>query len=134
MRSFFTPDPSASPRQRAAAFVMVWTLAIVATVLAFVLHLALRGRTVALGYELGRARAEQARLREVKRVLEVESASYKTPERVEIVARTLLGMEPPTPERVIVLPALPASQDRPASSPSDGDAGTSAPNAVVASE
>ena len=57
------------------------------------MHLALRGRTVQLGYELGHARQEQARLREVKRVLEVESASYKTPERVEIVARTLLGME-----------------------------------------
>jgi cell division protein FtsL len=90
---------------RVAMFVGVWTLAILATVLAFVLHLALRGKTVALGYELGRARAEQARLREVKRVLEVESASYKTPERVEIVARTLLGMEPPPADRMIVLPA-----------------------------
>ena len=134
-----------SPRQRAAVFVTVWTLAIVATVLAFVLHLALRGRTVALGYELGRARAEQARLREVKRVLEVESASYKTPERVDIVARTLLGMEPPTPDRMIVLPALqadptdPARERQPARSPGqDGraDAGSAAPSAasVVASE
>jgi cell division protein FtsL len=83
------------------AFLAVWTLAIAATVSAFVVHLALRGRTVQLGYELGRARQEQARLREVKRVLEVESASYKTPERVEIVARTLLGMEPPPPERIV---------------------------------
>src|SRR5882672_9866243 len=105
--NLFTPGASASPRQRAAAFLMVWTLAIVATVLAFVLHLALRGRTVSLGYELGRARAEQARLREVKRVLEVESASYKTPERVEIVARTLLGMEPPTPDRMVPMATIP---------------------------
>ena len=59
-----------------------------------------------LGYELGRARADQARLREVKRVLEVEAASYKTPERVEIVARTLLGMEAPPPDRIVSLPAL----------------------------
>ena len=98
------------------AFVAVWTLAIVATVSAFVLHLALRGKTVALGYELGRAHAEQARLREVKRVLEVEAASYKTPERVEIVARTLLGMEPPAADRIIVLPALP-ERDRDPSGP-----------------
>ena len=69
------------------------------------MHLALRGRDRALGYELGRARAEQARLREVKRVLELEAASYKTPERVEIVARTLLGMEPPPPERIVPLGA-----------------------------
>jgi cell division protein FtsL len=90
-------------------FLVVWTLAIAATVSAFVVHLALRGRTVQLGYELGRARQEQARLREVKRVLDVEAASYKTPERVEIIARTLLGMEPPTPERIVPLPKQPAS-------------------------
>jgi len=74
-----------------------------ATVAAFVVHLGLRGKTVDLGYKLGRARAEQARLREVKRVLSLEAASYETPQRVEMVARTLLGMTPPSPERVIAL-------------------------------
>ncbi|WP_437551124.1 cell division protein FtsL [Sorangium sp. So ce367] len=82
-------------------FLMLWTLAVAATVAAFVVHLALRGRTVDLGYKLGRARAEQARLREVKRVLSLEAASYETPQRVEMVARSLLGMTPPPPERVI---------------------------------
>ena len=90
-------------------FLVVWTLAMAATVSAFVVHLALRGRTVQLGYELGRERQEQARLREVKRVLEVEAASYKTPERVEIIARTLLGMEPPPPERIVPLPKQPTA-------------------------
>jgi cell division protein FtsL len=84
-------------------FIALWTLAVIATVAAFLVHLALRGRTVDLGYRLGRARAEQARLREVKRVLSLESASYETPQRVEYVARTLLGMTPPPPERVIAL-------------------------------
>ncbi len=88
---------------RARRFLISWTLAVIATVCAFSVHLALRGRTVSLGYELGRARGEQARLREVKRVLELEAASYKTPERVEIVARTLLGMEPPGPDRIVPL-------------------------------
>lgn len=88
---------------RGRAFLFLWTLATIATVTAFVLHLALRGKTVSLGYELGRAHAEQDRLREVKRVLQVEAASYKTPERVEIVARTLLGMEPPPADRIISL-------------------------------
>jgi cell division protein FtsL len=92
-------------------FVALWTLATLAAVCAFLVHLALRGRTVSLGYELGRERAEQARLREVKRVLEVEAASYKTPERVEIVARTLLGMEPPSPERIVPLGPIPESHD-----------------------
>ena len=99
------------------AFLPLWTLAVAATVSAFVVHLALRGRTVQLGYELGRARQEQAHLREVRRVLELESASYKTPERVEIVARTLLGMEPPPPERIVALPPLPPVASPPSVDP-----------------
>lgn len=87
--------------RRARIFLVHWTLAVIACASAFVVHLAMRGRTVALGYELGKARQEQARLREVKRVHELEAASYKTPERVEIVARTLLGMEPPGTDRLI---------------------------------
>jgi cell division protein FtsL len=89
----------------------VWTLAIAAAVCAFTLHLALRGKTLALGYELGRSHAEQSRLREVERVLQVEAASYKTPERVEVVARTLLGMETPGPDRIIALPAIDELRD-----------------------
>jgi cell division protein FtsL len=96
-------------RERSRTFVALWTLAMIATVCAFVVHLALRGKTVRLGYDLGRARSEQARLREVKRVLELERASYETPERVELVARTLLGMEPPTPDHIVPLGALPAT-------------------------
>ena len=42
-----------------------------------------------------------ARLREVKHVLELELASHKTPERVEFVARTLLGMSEPSPDRIL---------------------------------
>jgi cell division protein FtsL len=94
------------------AFLPVWTLAMAATVSAFVVHLALRSKTMQLGYELGRARQEESRLREIERVLEVEAASYKTPERVEIVARTLLGMESPPPERVIPMAAAPAVAER----------------------
>jgi cell division protein FtsL len=96
-------------RASSKAFLPLWTVAIAATVAAFVVHLALRGRTVQLGYELGRTHQEQARLREVKRVLELEAASYKTPGRVEIVARTLLGMESPTSDRIIPLARGPAA-------------------------
>jgi cell division protein FtsL len=92
-----------SPRR---SFLALFSLAVMATVAAFVVHLALHGKSVSLGYELGRARAEQARLREVKRVLQLEAASYKTPERVEIVARSLLGMEAPTEGRIVPLAAV----------------------------
>jgi cell division protein FtsL len=108
---------SGSPR----AFLPVWTLATAATVSAFVVHLALRSKTMQLGYELGHARQEESRLREVKRVLEVEAASYKTPERVELVARTLLGMESPSPERTVSMGA--------ASSPAAGRVDLSAARA-----
>jgi|HubBroStandDraft_1064217.scaffolds.fasta_scaffold308715_1 cell division protein FtsL len=96
---------------RRDAFLPLWTLAVAATVSAFVLHLALRGRSMQLGYELGKARQEQSRLREVERVMQLEAASYKTPERVEIVARTLLAMEPPTPDRIVSLSASPLALD-----------------------
>ena len=86
-------------RQR--RFMLLWTLAVAATASSFMVHLALRGKTVDVGYRLGKARAEQSRLRETKRVLELEVTSYQTPQRVEKVARTLLAMTPPSPERVI---------------------------------
>ena len=82
-------------------FILLWTLAVAATAAAFVVHLALRGKTVNAGYRLGKERNRQARLRETKRVLELEVASYQTPQRVEMVARQLLGMTPPPPEKVI---------------------------------
>ncbi len=97
----------ATETRSSRVFLALWTAAIVACVAAFVVHLAMRGRIVAIGYELGRVRAEQARLREVKRVMQLEAASYKTPERVELVARSLLGMEPPLPERMIQLAPSP---------------------------
>lgn len=83
------------------SFLVLWTLAVLAATAAFVMYLALRVRSVELGYQLGRSHAKVARLREVKRVMELELASHKTPERVELVARTLLGMKEPSPDRIL---------------------------------
>jgi cell division protein FtsL len=105
---------------RARTFLVLWILAIVATCAAFVLYLALRVRSVELGYELGRAHAKVARLREVKRVLELELASHKTPERVDLVARTLLGMSEPTPERILSAGKPPEPEPEPAPATSAG--------------
>lgn len=120
-------------KKRARIFLLNWTLAVVATVSAYCVHLAMRGRIVAVGYELGKARSEQARLREVKRVLELESASYKTPERVEIVARSLLAMEPPGPDRVVTIGVRRSDLGVPArSSRAQAGSGATTPRAVVA--
>lgn len=81
----------------------LWTLAVIAATTAFVLYLALRTRSMELGYELGRAHTRVARLREVRRVLELELSSYKTPERVDLVSRTLLGMDAPGADRILAL-------------------------------
>jgi cell division protein FtsL len=104
---------------RARTFLALWILAIIATCAAFVLYLALRVRSIDLGYELGRAHARVARLREVKRVLELELASHKTPERVDLVARTLLGMSEPTPERILAAGKPP--EPEPVAGASDGE-------------
>lgn len=102
-----------SERMKQRPFLALWTLAVLATVAAFVVHLGLRGKIVDLGYKLGRVRAEQARLREVKRALSLEAASYETPQRVEMVARSLLGMTPPPPERIIPMRAPVRIKDEP---------------------
>ena len=117
------------------SFLVLWTLAIVAATCAFVLYLALRVRSVELGYELGRAHARVARLREVKRVLELELASHKTPERVDLVSRTLLGMSEPTPDRVFFAGTRPeAEESEPPVAESASPKASAAPPPVAAPE
>lgn len=86
-------------------FVALWIAAIGAAGLAFVAHLALRFETVRLGYDVDRARHEQRRLVEQERLLAIEAATLRAPERVEAVARGTLGMELPAAERVVTLGA-----------------------------
>lgn len=97
--------------KRSRPFLVLWSLAVMASVAAFVLHLGLRSRTFQLGYEMGHARNEQARLRETKRVLELEVASFQNPQRVEVIAKTLLGMHAPTPDRIVPMRAVVDTDD-----------------------
>lgn len=85
---------------RAPPFLVLWSFAVVAATAAFVVHLAIRVEAFDLGYELGREHAHTERLREVRRVLELEVASHKTPERVDFVARQLLSMSEPSVDRI----------------------------------
>ncbi|HEY4156531.1 MAG TPA: hypothetical protein VGM29_00480 [Polyangiaceae bacterium] len=93
-------------------FLTLWTLAVLAATTAFVLWLGLRVKSVELGYELGRAHARVERLREVKHVLELELSSHQTPERVDFIARSLLGMSEPTPERIFSAGRRPSEGDQ----------------------
>lgn len=103
--------------RRANMFLALWTLAVVATASAFLFYLAVRVQTVDTGYELGRAHGEVARLREVERVLELELSAHETPERVDLISRTLFGMEEPAPERVF------SAGSDPVVEPSDSEEG-----------
>ena len=87
--------------RRANAFLLLWTLAVIAATAAFVFHVAVRVRSIELGYQLGRKHAEVARLREVKRVLELERSAHETPERIDLIGRSLLGMEEPSQDRIL---------------------------------
>lgn len=117
--------------ERASPFLTLWSLAVLAVTAAFVLYLGLRVRSVELGYELGRSHARVARLREVKRVLELELASHKTPERVELVARNLLGMSEPGPDRILPAGLEPVDEQAQGASPAPDPAGSAASPAAL---
>lgn len=102
--------------RRKNAFLLLWTLSVIATVASFVVYLAVRVETMNYGYALGRAYGQVARLRELERVLELERAAHNTPERVDLIARTLFQMEQPEPERVFS-----AGRDPSVGSDQDGD-------------
>lgn len=82
-------------------FLVLWAAAVLATSAAFVAHLSLRLETVRLGYDVGHARREQRRLIEQRRVLSIEAATLREPERVEAIARASLGMDIPDASRIV---------------------------------
>lgn len=84
-------------------FVVLWIAAICAACLAFIAHLTLRFETVRLGYDVDRARQEERRLVEQQRLLSIEAATLRAPERVETVARGALNMDIPNADRVVTL-------------------------------
>lgn len=81
-------------------FLLLWSAAVMAATAAFVVHLAIRVEAFELGYQLGKEHAHTERLREVRRVLELEVASHETPERVDFVARQLFSMSEPSLDRI----------------------------------
>ena len=92
-------------------FLALWTLAVLASAAAFTVHLSIRVKAVDLGYQLGREHAHIGRLREVRRVLQLEVASHKTPERVDFVARNLLGMAEPSKDRIFSGGVMPTVEE-----------------------
>ena len=81
-----------------------WWASVLATTLAFLMHLALVFETYDLGYKVSAARKRERELRDQRTLLQLEAATLRQVDRVETVARGL-GMEVAGPERVIMVGA-----------------------------
>jgi cell division protein FtsL len=84
-------------------FLTHWTVAVLVTAFAFIVHLTLRFETIRLGYELSKARTQQEQLTEQRRLLSLEAATLRQTDRVETVARGALGMDVAPAPRVIAV-------------------------------
>ncbi len=67
-----------------------------------------RARTVALGYDYAMASAEQRRLLDERRSLDLEEASLRSPLRVGVAAAERMGLRPPAPGEIRRIVATPA--------------------------
>jgi cell division protein FtsL len=59
-----------------------------------------KARSVSLGYELARASAEERRLLDERRSLQLEEASLRSPLRVGVAAAQRMGLRPPAPREI----------------------------------
>ncbi len=101
--------------QRTNRFLLFWTLAVLVTTGSFIFLLSIRVEIMGLGYDLGNAQGELGRLRELERVLELEISAHETPERIQLLGKTLFGMEEPPVSRALSAgsdPALAADDSR----------------------
>jgi cell division protein FtsL len=80
-----------------------WWASVLATTLAFLMHLALVFETYDLGYKVSAARKRERELKDQRTLLQLEAATLRRVDRVETVARGTLGMETAPPERVIMV-------------------------------
>jgi cell division protein FtsL len=108
--------------------IALWTVALLATAVAFVAHLTLRFENVRLGYEIGEARREQRELGAAKKLLSLEAATLTQPERVEAAARRTLRMDVAGPSRLVPIDRAPT-----AAAPGGAPAAPAVTGAVTAS-
>lgn len=57
-----------------------------------------------IGYDLSQLKEKEIKLREVNRKLRLELATLKSPQNLERLAVRKLGLRPPTPDQIVVLP------------------------------
>jgi len=57
-----------------------------------------------IGYDLSQLQKEEMRLSEINQKLKLELATLKSPQNLEHLAIQKLGLRPPKPEQIILLP------------------------------
>jgi cell division protein FtsL len=57
-----------------------------------------------IGYDLSQLKKEEMRLQEINQKLKLELATLKSPQNLERLAIQKLGLSPPKPEQIILLP------------------------------
>lgn len=57
-----------------------------------------------IGYNLSQLKKEEMRFQEINRKLKLELATLKSPQNLEHLAIHQLGLSPPKPEQIILLP------------------------------
>jgi cell division protein FtsL len=65
-----------------------------------------RHRVLAMGYEISEKIAEQESLLETQRRLRIEMRVLTRSDRLEPIARKQLGLITPTPEQILLVPAV----------------------------
>lgn len=108
---FFSSAPPAAPNsvirraidRRGLITFLAASLACAILAVAALAHAWLRTRVTERGYALSRLSAEYRDLTRDHQLLQIRSAELKSPQRIEDLARSRLGMGPPPAERVIVL-------------------------------
>ena len=99
-------SPSAVRRaidRRGLANFAACALACLLVALAMLLHAWVRTRVTEQGYRLSRLSAEYHELTREHDSLRIKAGELKSPQRIEELARTRLGMGPPPVDRVVVL-------------------------------
>ncbi|HKU43620.1 MAG TPA: cell division protein FtsL [Polyangiales bacterium] len=93
-------------------FLFTWKVSIVASTLAFLVHVTLCIENAELGYKLSKALNKERELRGQRTLLQLEAATLGQLKRVETVAKNNLGMEVPSRDRVILVGARNAGRTR----------------------
>ncbi len=91
-------------KNRNSRTLLIWGTFICLFIASMLFYTWCRVQCVRIGYEITRETERHQYLMAMQNSLKVELARLKSPDRISGIARTRLGLIPPTPEQMIVIP------------------------------